>query len=229
MISYKTQKADLENKKGLFFEIGLVISLLVIFMALQTKRPSRVPEFAYNRSEMKVIQEEIINTFQAPPPPPPSSSPKQQITVLTIVKNDALDASNVDIRADVDQKTIIPQYVPLEKPKEEEAVQEQEIFLVVEEQPAFPGGDAARLKYFAQNIHYPVEAREIGIQGTVYIGFVVEPDGSVSNIKILRGIGGGCDEEAIRVVGQMPKWNPGKQRNRPVRVQFTLPVRFTLI
>jgi protein TonB len=153
----------------------------------------------------------------------------QQITLLTIVENDAEDASNIDIRADVDQKTVIPEYVPIERPKEEESVQEQEIFLVVEEQPLFPGGDVARMKYFAENIHYPVEAREVGIQGTVYVGFVVEPDGSVSNVKVLRGIGGGCDEEAVRVVSQMPKWKPGKQRNQPVRVQFTLPVRFTLM
>ncbi len=229
MISYKTQKADLENKKGLFFEIGLVFSLLAIFFALQTKRPTRAPELNFDRSEMKVIQEEIINTFQTPPPPPPSHTPMQQITMLTIVKNDAEDASSIDIRADVDQKTVIPEYVPIERPQEEEAVQEQEIFLVVEEQPSFPGGDAARMKYFAENIHYPVEAREAGIQGTVYVGFVVEPDGSVSNVKVLRGIGGGCDEEALRVVSQMPKWNPGKQRNQPVRVQFTLPVRFTLM
>jgi protein TonB len=100
---------------------------------------------------------------------------------------------------------------------------------VVEQQPSFPGGEAARLKYFGQNIKYPQEAREMNIQGTVYVGFVVEPNGSISNIKILRGIGGGCDEEAMRMVSGMPDWNPGKQRGRAVRVQFNLGVRFTLI
>jgi protein TonB len=103
-----------------------------------------------------------------------------------------------------------------------------EPFLLVEEMPQFPGGDEALLKFLSQNLHYPAEAKETNITGTVYIYFVVEPDGSISSLKVKRGIGAGCDEEALRVVRLMPVWSPGKQRGMPVRVQFTLPVKFTL-
>jgi protein TonB len=84
------------------------------------------------------------------------------------------------------------------------------------------------MKYLSENIKYPPLAKESGIQGRVFINFVVEPNGSISNVKVLRGIGGGCDEEAVRVVEKMPKWSPGKQRGKPVRVSYNLPVKFTL-
>ena len=105
---------------------------------------------------------------------------------------------------------------------------EQEIFQIVEEMPQFPGGEAKLMEYIGKNIKYPQKARETGIQGRVFISFVVEPDGSVSNVKLLRGIGGGCDEEAMRVVKSMPKWKPGKQRGKAVRVSYQIPVFFKL-
>ena len=98
----------------------------------------------------------------------------------------------------------------------------------VEENPEFPGGDSERVKFLKENLTYPQEAREIGTSGTVYLEFIVERDGSISNITIKRGIGGGCDEEAIRVVRMMPKWKPGRQQGHEVRVQFMLPIKFTL-
>lgn len=103
-----------------------------------------------------------------------------------------------------------------------------QIFMVVENPPSFPGGEKARMAYMAKNITYPIQAKENWIQGTVYVSFVVEKDGSVSNVKILRGIGGGCDEEAIRVIENMPNWKPGTQRDQPRRVQFNTPIQFTL-
>jgi len=105
---------------------------------------------------------------------------------------------------------------------------EMEIFTISEIQPTFPGGDDALLHYLGRNLSYPIEAKEQGIQGTIFITFVVETDGSISNVKVLRGIGGGCDEEALRVVRNMPKWSPGMQRGKYVRVQFNLPIRFLL-
>jgi periplasmic protein TonB len=98
----------------------------------------------------------------------------------------------------------------------------------VEEMPEFPGGDAARIKFFSENVKYPQVAREIGVQGPVYLTFVVEKDGSISNIKLLRGIGAGCDEEAERVITLMPKWKPGRQNGKEVRVQFNMPISFIL-
>jgi protein TonB len=115
-----------------------------------------------------------------------------------------------------------------EKPQVIEQKVEAEIFTVVEEQPTYPGGEEARMRYLQENIKYPEEAKELGIQGRVFVTFVVEVDGSITDVRVLRGIGGGCDQEAIRVVKGMPKWVPGKQRGVPVRVQFNLPIKFTL-
>jgi protein TonB len=115
--------------------------------------------------------------------------------------------------------------VKVEEEKEEE---EQKIFTIVENDPEFPGGMDALYKYLAENIKYPQLARDNGITGKVFVTFVVERDGSIANVKLLRDIGGGCGAEAIRVVKSMPKWNPGKQRGKAVRVQFNLPVNFTL-
>lgn len=111
---------------------------------------------------------------------------------------------------------------------DEEEVAEKEIFTVVETSPSFPGGDEARIRFLTNNIRYPQEARDAGISGTVYITFVVERDGSTSDVRVLRGIGGGCDEEAVRVIKMMPEWSPGKQRGKPVRVQFNMPIKFSL-
>lgn len=104
---------------------------------------------------------------------------------------------------------------------------EDEIYTIVENQPEFTGGDNAMIKYLQDNIHYPMEARTRKIEGTVFINFVVETDGRITNAKVLRGIGGGCDEEALRVVKHMPKWIPGRQGGVPVRVYYNIPVRFT--
>ena len=106
--------------------------------------------------------------------------------------------------------------------------EDDEIFVVVEQDPEFPGGMEAMVQYLSSNIKYPQEAMEKSIQGTVYVTFVVEKDGKVNNIRVIRKIGGGCDEEAVRVVQAMPKWKPGKQRGKAVRVQYNLPIKFQL-
>lgn len=111
---------------------------------------------------------------------------------------------------------------------DDEKVIESETFNIVEEMPQFPGGEQKLMEYLSENIQYPQKALEAGIQGRVFVGFVVEPDGSISNVKLLRGIGGGCDEEAIRVIESLPKWEPGKQRGKAVRVAYQLPVFFRI-
>lgn len=105
---------------------------------------------------------------------------------------------------------------------------EEEIFVFVEDFPEFPNGEENMYKYLGANIKYPKDALENGIQGTVVVKFVVEKDGTISNVKAIRKIGGGCDEEAVRVVKRMPRWKPGKQRGKPVRTEFTLPIQFKL-
>ena len=112
--------------------------------------------------------------------------------------------------------------------KAETGDESKTIFTIVEEMPSFPGGDAARNKFLSENIVYPTQASENGIQGTVYVSFIVNTDGKTENIKILRGIGGGCDEEAMRVVKLMPRWKPGKQNGKMVSVFYTMPVYFKL-
>jgi periplasmic protein TonB len=219
----KSSRADLESKRTIFTQIGLVLALAIVFFAFEYK--------SYDKRTLNLAQrvvedipEEIVpiteQNVKPPPPPPPA-----QVTVLQIVEDD-VEVEDVKIDVEVDQKVAIEVYVP--PVREEEEVVETEIFTVVESMPEFPGGAEQMMIFIAKNIKYPPMARESGIQGRVFVNFVVEPNGSVSNVKVLRGIGGGCDEEAIRVVETMPKWTPGRQRGKAVRVSFNLPVRFTL-
>lgn len=104
----------------------------------------------------------------------------------------------------------------------------EEVFTIVEKMPEFPGRDTALNEFFVKNLQYPVFAKEQGIQGKVWISFVVDKDGTIGSIEVRRAIGGGCDEEAVRVIKLMPKWIPGSQGGKPLKVKFTLPVRFTL-
>jgi protein TonB len=106
--------------------------------------------------------------------------------------------------------------------------QEKQVFMVVEQMPEYPGGEEALINYLSENLQYPEGAKESGVQGQVFVTFVVEKDGSISEVEVLRGLGGGCDEEAVRVVEEMPKWKPGAQRGQPVRVQYNLPIKFSL-
>jgi len=223
MESRKTPKADLENKKAIFFEIGLVIALLLALVSFNYK--------SYETKTFKIIQQKVqkapeeivpITEQKVKPPPPP---PPKAVSQIKIVSNNVKVNDNVDIDVEANMNTKVADYVP---PEQEDSVPEQHIFVVVEQMPRFPGGQAALMKYLATHIKYPELAKESGIQGRVFINFVVEPDGHIDHVKVLRGIGGGCDEEAVRVVKNMPKWIPGKQRGKPVRVSFNLPVKFTL-
>lgn len=225
METKKTPKANLENKRSLFLQIGLVIALAIVLLAFEWKTYEKI-EYDLGEAKIPTIEQEIIPiTRQKEKPPPPK---KPQTTKLEVVEDDKEIEEEVEINVEVDQETEIEEYVPPPMEFEEKEVVEKEIFTVVEQMPEFPGGTAKMMKYLNENIDYPQMAREVGVQGTVFVTFVVEPDGSITNVRILRGIGSGCDEEAVRVVKSMPKWTPGKQRNKPVRVQFNLPVRFIL-
>ncbi|GHS85058.1 protein TonB [Bacteroidia bacterium] len=222
----KTDKADLENKRSLFIEIGLVFTLAVVLFAFEWKSYDTAEVKDNGQTEIIVDEEEIIQTEQnnEPPPPPP---PVQNVTEIEIVDDDKEIENEIDINADDDQKNAADTYVEPIVTEEKEEV-EMTIFQVVEENPGYPGGEEARQLYLTSNIKYPAIARESGISGTIYLTFVVERDGSITDVQVLRGIGGGCDEEALRVTKNMPKWSPGKQRGKPVRVQFTMPVKFVL-
>lgn len=220
----KNPKVDLEKKKSIFFEIGLIVSLLIVFAAFEYKSYDK-QTIDLSQRVVEDIQEELIpiteQKVKPPPPPPP-----KQVTKIEIVEDDVEVDEDIDIDVEADDETVFEEYTPPEE--DEEEVVETEIFTVVESMPEFPGGMGELMKFLAQNIKYPPLAKESGIQGRVFINFVVEPNGTISNVKVLRGIGGGCDEEAVRVVESMPKWKAGMQRGKAVRVSYNLPVKFTL-
>ena len=220
----KTEKADLENKRGLFLQIGLVVTLALILGAFEWKSYDGI-DIGDGRSAVFMEEDVVINTETPPPPPPP---PPQEITTeLEIVDNEAVIENELIIDSEIADNVALEVYIPPVH-VEEELHDEAQVFQVVEDNPEFPGGEEALMRFLNDNIRYPAIARESGIQGTVFIQFIVERDGSVSNVRVVRGIGGGCDEESLRVVGRMPRWTPGKQRGRAVRVEFVLPIRFTL-
>ena len=220
----KTQKADLENKRGLFLQIGLVFTLALVLFAFEWRTYDR--DLGIDLDREIVEDDEIMIQTVEPPPPPPPPPPQEVITELIVVDDD-IEVEDFNVDVEVDQDVAIVPIVTIDIPVEE-VVDEDEVFIIVEDQPGFPGGQEALHRFLQQNIRFPAIAREAGIQGTVFVTFVVERDGSVTNVRVLRGIGGGCDEEAIRVVSMMPRWTPGKQRGRPVRVQFNMPIRFML-
>ncbi len=220
----KSEKANLEKYRTSFTLFGLVVALAITLFAFNYKTYDH-QKIEVSQNAMLDDEEDVVlqTERQKPPPPPP---PPQQTTVIKIVEDDISvdDDLNIDAETDNDEE-IEDQPITDE---EESDTKEDEIFVFVEDQPTYPGGDKARLEYLRNNIKYPEMAKESGIQGTVYVTFVVEKDGSISHVKVLRGIGGGCDEEAVRVIKNMPKWKPGKQRGRPVRAQFNMPIRFIL-
>ena len=131
----------------------------------------------------------------------------------------------VDLDVEITEETVIEDIVFEEAPEEEVA---DEIFDIVEDQPAPPGGMGAFYKFIGSSMKYPNQARRMGIEGRVFVQFVVDKDGQLTDIKAVKGIGAGCDEEAVRVLKSAPKWKPGKQRGRPVKVRMILPITFKL-
>lgn len=225
MEAKKSPKADLENKRTFFVQIGLIVALAAMLVAFEWKTYD-AKQVDISSRQVETVEEEMVEiTQQNKPPPPPA--PPAQTTLIHIVSDEVDVDDDLVIDAEANELTVIESYTPPAVAEEEE-VAEAEIFTVVEESPSFPGGDVARIKFLQENIVYPQMARESGIQGTVYVTFVVERNGAVTDVRVLRGIGGGCDEEAVRVIKAMPKWNPGKQRGKPVRVQFNMPIKFTL-
>ena len=224
----KSKKANLENKKGLFLEIGFIVALGLVLLAFEwTSRPEKVKGFETEK-ESDVVQENVPVTRQEkqkePPPPPPPSSTEQ----LNIVDNDVEIEDELrleETEADQDTEVQIDAFAD----QEEEEEEEQQIFVVVEDMPTFKGGGVSAFRNYVQkNIKYPTVAAENGIEGTVFVKFVVDTDGGISNVEVMRGVDPALDDEAKRVIRNAPKWEPGKQRGKPVRVQFTIPIVFKL-
>ena len=224
----KSEKASLENKRLLFVEIGFVVALLAVLGAFEWS--SREKADTSLLEEQKVdIEEEIIPITQETPPPPPEVA---KIPVFSdeidIIDDDVKINDNImNLEDEAGLGVEIQDYV--EEVKEEVIEEETIPFQLVEEKPKFQGGDANDFtKWVNQRLVYPEVAKENGVQGRVMLQFTVNTDGSVSGVKVLRGVDPSLDKEAVRVVSMSPKWTPGKQRDRKVKVTYTFPVIFQL-
>ena len=224
----KSPKASLENKRLLFVEIGFVLALLVTLLAFEwsSKEKADASLFAENT---EIIEEEMVPITQETTPPPPEVA---KIPILSdqidIIDDDIKVNDNIlNLEDDASQGVEIHDYV---EEVHEEVVEEETIpFQLVEEKPKFQGGDANDFsKWVNQRLVYPEVAKENGVQGRVMLQFTVKTDGSVSDVKVLRGVDPSLDKEAVRVVSMSTKWTPGKQRDRKVKVTYTFPVIFQL-
>lgn len=224
----KSTKADLESKRNTFFIFGLVVALGVTLLAFEwTAKPTKAESLGTVTGAE--VEEEIIPITREqeikPPPPPP---PPAVVEMLNIVEDDVEIESELEMEdMEADDETVID-VAPVIATEEEAEEETQEVFFIVEDMPVFPGGDLALRKYIANEVKYPVIAQENGIQGKVYITFVVGKDGSISNASIARGVDPSLDKEALRVVNSLPRWKAGKQRGKPVNVSYTVPINFVL-
>ena len=223
----KSPKANLEVHRSTFILMGLVVGLSLLFFAFEWSTQTRkLDETVLVQDVLAEEEIEITRRETTPPPPPPPPEPEtpEIIEVVEEKVETKLEIKTEDDQSQRQMQTYVPPPPP--KPKQEEVT--EEIFVVVEDQPLFPGGNAAMMKFLSDNIKYPVIAQENNIQGRVICNFVVEKDGSITDVQVVRGVDPSLDREAVRVIQQMPRWKPGKQRGQAVRVRFTLPVVFRL-
>ena len=223
----KSEKANLENKKFTWILLGLILVLAAHFVAFEWTQYEKEDTGEILAGVDLVLEEEVIPITmpekKTVPPPPQAVT---QAEVLNIVEDDAEIEETTIVSADDQADFVeITDDVPIVV---EEPEREEEIFQVVENQPEFPGGVGELMKYLQKNIKYPTICQEQGIQGRVIVQFVVNSDGSIVDAQVIKPVNPHLDKEAVRVVNAMPKWKPGEQRGKKVRVRFTLPVTFRL-
>lgn len=220
----KNPKVNLEKQKTVYILFGLAVAFMLTLLAFEyAVRPEKVEEL---EAQAVDVEEEIIpiTRQEDKPPPPPPPEPQKVTEVLEIVEDKVEIEDEIEI---IDTEATEETIIEIAEPEEEEE-EEAPIFFIVEDMPKFPGGELELRKYIAENVRYPAIARENDIQGKVYVRFAVMEDGSVDKVSVVRGVDPLLDEEAIRVVKTLPKWTPGKQRGKPVRVWYTVPINFQL-
>ena len=224
----KSEKASLENKRLLFVEIGMVLALGVVLFAFEWSSKEKKTASLVDVNQ-EIVEDELVPITQETPPPPPEVNQPVLSEILEIV-DDEVKVDDLIIETEDDKNLGIGEIVNYVEEVEDEVVEEEAIpFQLVEQKPQFNGGDANEFsKWVNQRLVYPEIAKENGVQGRVMLQFQVNPDGSVSNVKVLRGVDPSLDKEAVRVVSSSPKWTPGKQRDRAVKVTYTFPVIFQL-
>lgn len=219
----KTETADLTKKSSLFFSIGLVLTMTIIVMAFEYKTydDTDVKDLGKQTNNMEEILE--VPPTEQPPPPPPKIQQPQIIEVPD--EEEIKEEIKVEFDAEITEDTKVEAITIVEEQPKEDV---DEVFLVVEESAAPQGGMQAFYEYVGKKLKYPAQARRMGIEGKVFVEFVINRDGSIQDVKAIKGIGAGCDEEAVRVIQSAPSWKPGKQRGKPVRQRMVLPITFKL-
>ena len=235
----KSKKADLEGQKGTNLLLGYIVALSALFVCFEYTTREYADASPVMYVPYAAMEEEVVPVTQpifTVAPPPPAEVP-QVPEVLEIVENDeeieeeeiqsseATESAISGPTAPVQGAVAVMQGPPTVVVEETD---EDDIFQVVEDMPEFPGGMEALLAYLGKNIKYPSIAQDNNIQGRVIVEFVVNKDGSIVEPRVIKSLDASCDKEAIRVVSTMPKWKPGKQRGKPVRVKYTVPVLFRL-
>ena len=220
----KSVKADLEWRKPTFFQVGLVVALLLVLVSFELvgSREKKIGGFG---GDIEIPPDIVIIPTKhdeiKPPPPPAPTAPIFEMVDNTVDLPDFI--VDADPNSDIPYEEVV--YVPYVEPVIEA---EDAPLIFVEIYPEYPGGDDARIKFLSENLIYPKIAREIGLEGRVFVRFVVEKDGRLTNFEIARSVAPVLDNEALRVVKLMPNWTPGKQRNKTVRVQYQIPITFSL-
>jgi len=219
----KSPQADLDRNKSLFTLIGLVVVLGIVLMAFEYRANSDNVASLGELGDMELEEEIIPITRQEEKPPPPPPKPKV-IEVLEIVEDDVELEEELEMEdTEADEETEV-EAVEVEEEESDEVFQ----FAVIEDKPEFPGGMPKLMQYLGKNTKFPQIAKENGIQGRVYVQFVIDKKGNVVDVEVVRGVDPYLDKEALRVVKGMPKWKPGKQRGKPVKVSYIVPINFKL-
>ncbi|MEO9802407.1 MAG: TonB family protein [Reichenbachiella sp.] len=225
LIAWKRAKADAQkNNSTMFFFIGLALALGMVITAFEWnfEKGALVKDLLVDNTEWEEVQD-IPLTSQPPPPPPMQVI--QQPVIVEVPDEEILEEVEVNMDVETTEDMAVEEVEFVMELPEEKA---EEIFLLVEDKPEPKGGIKAFYKYVADNIRYPREATENRVEGRVYVQFVVNSQGKISDVEAVKGIGAGCDEEAARIVNEAPDWNPGKQRGKPVSVRMVLPITFKL-
>jgi len=224
LIKAKSERIEERNRyKHLITWLSFCISISFIIIVFEWKTfdEGSLVELASLTDQFEDILD--VPATQQPPPPPPAV---QQPIVIEVPDEEEIEEDiAIDLDIEMTEDQVIEEIVAFDEPEEEEA---ETIFQIVEETPTPEGGFQAFYKYLNKNLNYPAQARRMGIEGKVFLSFVVEKDGSITDIKVMKGIGAGCDEESVRVLKNAPKWTPGKQRGKPVRTRFSFPFIFKL-
>lgn len=234
----KNPTIDPNNYRNVFFMIGLIASLGIVITAMEWRFTDNLETMELSFDDERMFNTEQVDVpVTSQPPPPPPKTVLEQPEIVEVEDDEIVDDMEINLDAEFDDDTkpqtsifgsddgAAPSVAAPPPPPEEK---EDEIFMIVEQQPEPEGGITTFYQYVADNLKYPREAQRMDVEGRVYVQFVVNKDGALTDIEVLRGIGYGCDEEAVRVLKNAPKWKPGKQRGKAVRVKMSLPIRFAL-